>query len=753
MSGESMDQASATGASSSSAEPTRAQELMAKFISKNPENTFASLFRDNRLPEENCLLKFVPISEGPISLSFDEVENVKILGPCLVGCVVGRKLNGYVVKEFVRQWGSKVRIEIHDSGWIMFFFSNEDEMKRVLEGGPYLVFGRHLFLKELPPCFLFRVEDMLMLPSWVQIHGLPADCWTTKSLSKIASVLGKPIHTDILTMSKGKSLFARVLVEMDSSKPRIYEYPIMLPNGILTNVRFVYETELKYCSKCNSLGHSFEQCQWFKGPAGEDANANEDPTKTKDVGDQRVHRSRSRGPGQRGGMGHGPGFGGGGRGPRFGGGGRGLAGGVVAPVATLGDNEGTGYNIVREGELEGGNKQDDCVDEDGIIFEVPDANGNGKITVEVFEGGSDEEGFETVVSKRNKKAIKYLKRLTKDFPSLLCVWLELDGGQKTSLGFLLHRGDAIDLPWILMGDFNCVRHPYEKKGGVPVAPREMADLRNCIARLELSDVNHVGCYFTWFSLVVSYKLDRVMVNYHWTESNLDVFVDFVAPGCFSDHSCNVITIFRDHSRRASPFKFFNMWATHQDFQVIVRDNWFYGGGGGGGTAQFIIKKMLNGMKRVLKQLNDMHFSHISGREKNANEEIVEAQNRALNGDGVDNSIVELRRRAEFLLEAERLFLSQKAKCEYLKHSDRCSKFFHGMIKRNIKRNKIVALTLRDGSISVNPNEIAEDFVGFYRNLLGVATNREALDESIIPLGPSLPDSSWGEMMRMVSVDD
>ncbi|XP_073129128.1 uncharacterized protein [Henckelia pumila] len=138
--------------------------------------------------------------------------------------------------------------------------------------------------------------------------------------------------------------------------------------------------------------------------------------------------------------------------------------------------------------------------------------------------------------------------------------------------FLLRRGDDIDLPWILMGDFNCVRHPYEKMGGVPVAPREMAGLRNCIARLELSDVNHVGCFFTWFSLAISSKLDRVMVNHHWTESNLDVFVDFVAPGVFSDHSCSVITIFRDHRHRATPFKFFNMWTIHQDFQMIVRDN-------------------------------------------------------------------------------------------------------------------------------------------------------------------------------------
>ncbi|XP_073129130.1 uncharacterized protein [Henckelia pumila] len=151
---------------------------------------------------------------------------------------------------------------------------------------------------------------------------------------------------------------------------------------------------------------------------------------------------------------------------------------------------------------------------------------------------------------------------------------------------------------------------------------------------------------------------------------------------------------------------------------------------------------MNGMKIVLKQLNDMHFSHISNRAKIANEKLVEAQSRALNGDGVDNNIVELRRRAEYLLEAERLFLSQKAKCEYLKHSDRCSKFFHGMIKRNIKRNNIVALTLRDGSTSVNPNEIADEFVGYYRNLLGL-TRVVSVDEIRGALGNIEDDKAPG----------
>ncbi|XP_073129134.1 uncharacterized protein [Henckelia pumila] len=316
--------------------------------------------------------------------------------------------------------------------------------------------------------------------------------------------------------------------------------------------------------------------------------------------------------------------------------------------------------------------------------------------------------------------------------------------------FLINHGESISLPWILLGDFNCVRYPHEKMGGIPIVPRDMADLRNCINRLELSDVNHVGCYYTWFSLAVSSKLDRVMVNHHWSESNLDVFADFVAPGCFSDHTCCVVSIFRDNTRRATPFKFFNMWASHPNFLQLVRSNWWFNGGG---TAQFLLKKKLHGMKRVLKQLNEYHFSHISSRAKRASEELAEAQSIALNNGVVDSSIVALRRNADFLLEAERLFLSQKAKCEYLKHSDRCSKFFHGMIKRNIKRNKIVAITLRDGSTSIDQNEIADEFVDFYRSLLGSNLDRDILDTSLLAPGPKVEVASWEGLIREVSVEE
>lgn len=40
---------------------------------------------------------------------------------------------------------------------------------------------------------------MNSLPSWVQIHGLPPDCWNHHVLSTLASYMGTPVHMDMLT--------------------------------------------------------------------------------------------------------------------------------------------------------------------------------------------------------------------------------------------------------------------------------------------------------------------------------------------------------------------------------------------------------------------------------------------------------------------------------------------------------------------------------------------------------------------------
>lgn len=61
----------------------------------------------------------------------------------------------------------------------------------------------------------------------------------------------------------------------------------------------------------------------------------------------------------------------------------------------------------------------------------------------------------------------------------------------------------------------------------------------------------------------------------------------------------------------------------------------------------------------------------------------------------------LRKKVVYLSEAERDFCYQKAKCIYLKNCDKCTKFFHAIVKRNSKENYIAAVSRENGTFTTS----------------------------------------------------
>lgn len=174
------------------------------------------MFENNRAPTEASLLQFVAQSEGDIKLTEDEIESVESThGYCLVGFVYGTRPSPYAFLNFLKGWGSDITFVFKDNCWIKIKFPNATERDRILICGPYMILGKQLFLKALPSCFLYSKDEMMLLPSWVQIMGLLAECWTNKALSKISSIVGKPLYTDMMTIMKKGTNYARVLVELN----------------------------------------------------------------------------------------------------------------------------------------------------------------------------------------------------------------------------------------------------------------------------------------------------------------------------------------------------------------------------------------------------------------------------------------------------------------------------------------------------------------------------------------------------------
>lgn len=222
------------------------------------------LFTSNRSCAD-CLklVHFSGLNAGKTCTLLDEDfdSNYDVWKSCIVGYVAG-KFPGFKACNNIiaNTWCCEASLTIHESGWLVYRFNNVNDKLEVLSNGPYLVYDRPLMLKPMPEYFDFAPDEMTKVPIWVKFPNLPLECWSTKCLSKIASMLGKPIQSDKLTASMSRLFFARVLIELDLLVVLPSSINILLLNGATLVQPVVYETMPKFCKFCKILGHTTEAC-------------------------------------------------------------------------------------------------------------------------------------------------------------------------------------------------------------------------------------------------------------------------------------------------------------------------------------------------------------------------------------------------------------------------------------------------------------------------------------------------------------
>lgn len=79
-------------------------------------------------------------------------------------------------------------------------------------------------------------------------------------LSKIASVIGKPIQCDHMTSTISRLSYARVLIELDLREDLPASVTVPLPSGPVLHQKVVYESLPKFCNFCNYIGHTRLLC-------------------------------------------------------------------------------------------------------------------------------------------------------------------------------------------------------------------------------------------------------------------------------------------------------------------------------------------------------------------------------------------------------------------------------------------------------------------------------------------------------------
>ena len=222
---------------------------------------WVSLFKDNRNLSKGILLEEKVVDGDIVSLEEEDVDVVEeAWGFCLVGLFAGKFPGWAAVSKLKEGWRVNCTQWRHRSGWLVFKFQSDEDRLKVLNGGPYFAYGSNLMLKILPSCFRFEGVDISSVPIWIQLPGLPLDCWNARALSKIVSKVGKPITTDKMTRTKERLSFARVLVEVDVSSEVVTDVEIRLPTGDVYHQLVISEFTPKFCSRCKSFGHVVDSC-------------------------------------------------------------------------------------------------------------------------------------------------------------------------------------------------------------------------------------------------------------------------------------------------------------------------------------------------------------------------------------------------------------------------------------------------------------------------------------------------------------
>ncbi|KAL6565242.1 hypothetical protein OROGR_002193 [Orobanche gracilis] len=410
--------------------------------------------------------------------------------------------------------------------------------------------------------------------------GLPANYWSKKSLSKLASVLGKPLQTDGYTLQKNKVIYARILVEIDLSQPLKEVIRIKKREKVALVQQIQYESVPAFCQQCPTIGH---KC------------ANRPPTRA-------PHQVRVADPQRRGDGGR--------KGQQWVEvGTRRTRGQQSAPIPVRADSAGnrtTDASVVANTRLNGAEPSQVANDTTTAVTNQNGPAVSGKTRVKQAKAGQVRKCFvyswdcvDNYCSAVNGRVWVVWDTSQLHFQPIVTTDQAIHGYVNSNNGLfsafitfiygLNERDDRRSLwsnlrsiagmvhePWLILGDFNNVLNSEDRIGGTPVSESECIEFRDVLNETELQEVRYVGWDFTWRNkqkhrLIYS-KIDRCFGNHLWFDKFGHCMVEILNPGG-SDHSPLLLQLGVRSSRCKPQFRFLNCLVDHPDFLPTVIDAW------------------------------------------------------------------------------------------------------------------------------------------------------------------------------------
>ncbi|KAL8492860.1 hypothetical protein ACS0TY_024164 [Phlomoides rotata] len=207
----------------------------------------SKFFKSNRAPSIDVRLKFMKYDSDVVEIPSHGIS--RYWDSTLIGYFTGRFPGLNATHDLCKKWGVKYSLSNHDNGWLLFKLSSGVDVESVLTGGPYSMWSRTLKLKKMPLGFRFNNFEISVMPVWIKLKFLPMCCWNTTALSLICSKIGRPIHSERMTLSMERVSYVRVLVEVDAAEPLVREIKVLV-EGVEWTQLVEHKFEPKYYKTC-----------------------------------------------------------------------------------------------------------------------------------------------------------------------------------------------------------------------------------------------------------------------------------------------------------------------------------------------------------------------------------------------------------------------------------------------------------------------------------------------------------------------
>lgn len=150
-------------------------------------------------------------------------------------------------------------------------FPSEELLQSVLNRGLWAFNDRMVVIKRWMPAM--DDNDLMQIPFWVQIRGIPMEYLTEGVIRNIGDIMGEVMLVDFNPEANASVEYVRVQLNWNLAQPLRFHKNFQFSPGVNTLLKFRYERPRGFCETCGMIIHDSGECV----PNGEDLQDDSEP--------------------------------------------------------------------------------------------------------------------------------------------------------------------------------------------------------------------------------------------------------------------------------------------------------------------------------------------------------------------------------------------------------------------------------------------------------------------------------------------